>query len=112
MTFKNLLKSLCLFAFLVFAMVAHAQTGGVPVMAPTPSAQAALASAPSFISVVWNWLMGPPGAILFFCLYSVCEVLANNPNIKANSFFQLVMNGLAKAEKKNPMPGSNPPAAS
>lgn len=99
-------KYFLLFTFVMFLCLGYAH--GVladPSPVPSGSVVQSVVSSVGFLDKAWTFLMGTGGAVLFFCLYAACEVLANLcPNLKANSAFQLLVSGLAKAEHDNPMP--------
>jgi hypothetical protein len=46
------------------------------------------------VLVIYHYIIGPAGAVIFGALLSVSEALALSPKVKANSIFQAVVNSL------------------
>lgn len=63
----------------------------------------------TFIMAIYNFLIGPSGALVLGLLFMLSEVLALIPGIQSNSIFQLIQNGLkslwAKLFPGKPLPG-------
>jgi hypothetical protein len=46
------------------------------------------------VSAIWAWVNGPQGVMLVLVLFGISEAVAQIPQIKANSVFQVIVNAL------------------